>query len=156
MVRYTLTMKLDEGSHCRYQIRYHLVWKVKYSRHLLFGSRIKFLKQLILEIAERYEYTIEAVGVDDNHLHVFAGAHPSVAPAKIVQVIKSITARELFKTYPEIKQFLWGGAMWAIGYYVRTVSDGPLDKVIKEYVEDQELQKSDRRGKKKSYQLKLI
>ena len=122
----------------------------------MFGSRIKFLKQLILEIAERYEYTIEAVGVDDNHLHVFAGAHPSVAPAKIVQVIKSITARELFKTYPEIKQFLWGGAMWAIGYYVRTVSDGPLDKVIKEYVEDQELQKSDRRGKKKSYQLKLI
>ena len=149
-------MEIIEGSHCRYQIRYHIVWKVKYSHKLLYGRRVQFIKQIINQIGEKYEYTIEAVGVDDNHLHVFAGAHPSVAPAKIVQVIKSITARELFKTYPEIKQFLWGGAMWAIGYYVRTVSDGPLDKVIKEYVEDQELQKSDRRGKKKSYQLKLI
>ncbi len=131
-----------------------MVWKVKYSRKILFGPRIKFLKQTILDIAERYEYTIEAVGTDDSHVHVFAGAHPAVSPAKMIQVIKSITARELFRQYPDIKSFLWGGALWAIGYYVRTVSDGPLDKVIKRYVEEQgQTVKSTR---KKKYQLKLV
>ena len=88
-----------------------MVWKVKYSRKILFGERIRYLKKLIYEIAERYEYTIEAVGVDENHLHVFAGAHPAIAPAKLIQVIKNITAKEMFIKYPEIKRFLWRGAL---------------------------------------------
>jgi len=130
-------MKIQEGSHCRYQIRYHLVWKVKYSRRLLFGRRCKYIKQVVEQIAERYDYLIEAVGVDTNHIHVFVGAQPDIAPARIVQTIKSITAREVFKKFPDIKRYLWGGALWAIGYYVRTVSDGPIDKVIKDYIENQ-------------------
>lgn len=149
-------MKLEEGSHCRYQIRYHCVWKVKYSREVLPGRRAKYLKQVIEQICQRYEYQLEAVGVDDNHVHVFLGAHPAIAPAKLIQVIKSITAKEMFKAFPEIKKFLWGGHLWAIGYYVRTVSDGPLDRVIKEYVEDQDKPKSERRGKRKTTQLRLI
>jgi len=147
-------MELEKGAHCRYQIRYHIVWKVKYSRRILFGKRLKYLKELIKEISERYEYVLEAVGVDDNHVHVFAGAHPEISPAKLIQVIKSITAREMFKEYPEIRKYLWGGAMWSIGYYVRTVSDGPLDKVIKKYVKEQSEEIKSTR--KKRYQLKLV
>lgn len=63
----------------------------------MFGRKAKFLKQVIADIAGRYEYVIEAVGVDENHVHIFAGAHPAIAPAKLIQVLKSITARELFK-----------------------------------------------------------
>lgn len=147
-------MEVEQGSHCRYQIRYHLVWKVKYSHEVLLPLRRQFLKQVIHDIADRYEYIIEAVGVDDNHVHVFCSAHPAVAPAKLVQVLKSITAREMFRRYPEIKRYLWGGALWAIGYYVRTVSDGPLDKVIKKYVEGQNQPKY--RKDRKLYQLKLV
>ena len=147
-------MRVDEGSHCRYQIRYHVVWKVKYSRKILFGQRVTFLKRLIHDIALRYDYTVEAIGLDEDHLHLFVGAHPAIAPAKIAQVMKSITARELFKRYPEIKQFLWGGAMWAIGYYIRTVSDGPLNTVIEKYVKEQDkIVKSTRHRR---YQLKLV
>ena len=144
-------MKIAEGSHCRYQIRYHIVWKVKYSHRLFYGRRVRFIKQIIEQIGEKYEYTIEAVGTDLNHIHVFVGAHPAIAPARIIQVIKSITAREVFKKFPEIKQYLWGGALWAIGYYVRTISDGPIDKVVKKYIEKQGKNKKD-----KDYQLRLV
>jgi len=146
-------MKIEERAHCRYQIRYHIVWKVKYSRHILFGSRISFLTQIITSIAERYEYALQAVGVDDNHIHVFVGAHPAIAPAKLVQTLKSITAREMYRRFPEIKRFLWGGAVWAIGYYIRTVSDGPIDRVVKQYVEQQN---KTNKSPKKPYQLKLV
>ena len=130
-------MEILKGSHCQYQIRYHFVWGVKYAHELLFGERIKFLKKVIGEIGVKYDYQIEAVGTDENHLHLFAGAHPAIPPAKLAQTVKSISAREMFKEYPVIKRFLWGGSLWAIGYYVRTVSDGPLEKVVKEYIEHQ-------------------
>ena len=80
----------------------------------MFGNRIGFLKQVIQDIAERYEYIVEAVGIDDNHVHVFAGAHPAVAPATLIQTMKSISEREMFRRFPEIRRFLWGGAMWTI------------------------------------------
>lgn len=147
-------MELVKGSHCRYQIRYHIVWKVKYSRNIFFGDRVKYFKDLVSMISKRYEYNLEAVGVDKNHVHIFVGAHPSISPAKLVQTLKSITARELFKKYPDIKKYLWGGHLWAIGYYVRTVSDGPLDKVIKKYVDSQN--KVRKTKKKRLYQLKLV
>jgi putative transposase len=146
-------MDIEMGAHCRYQIRYHIVWKIKYSHKLLFGSRITFLKQTIQDIAERYDYNLEAVGIDENHIHIFIGAHPVTAPAKLIQVLKSITAREMFRRFPEVKQFLWGGSFWAIGYYIRTVSDGPLDRVIKNYVEEQN---KDKKKSQKPYQLKLV
>jgi putative transposase len=147
-------MELAEGSHCRYQIRYHMVWKVKYSRMILTAERAQYLKQIIHEVADRYEYTIEAVGFDENHVHVFAGAHPAIAPARMIQTLKSITAREMFRRFPDIKRYLWGGALWAIGYYVRTVSDGPLDHVIKKYVEEQG--KAFKTTRRRKYQLKLV
>ena len=59
--------------------------------------------------------------------------------------------KRILKKFPEIKQYLWGGALWAIGYYVRTVSDGPIDKVVKKYIEKQGKNKKD-----KDYQLRLV
>ena len=147
-------MEIEIGGHCRYQIRYHIVWKVKYSRKILFGRRRTYLKRVIEKIGERYDYEVEAVGTDKNHVHVFIGAHPAVAPAKLIQVLKSISAKAMYKHYPEIKEYLWGGAIWAIGYYVRTVSDGPIDEVVREYVKQQGLE----RGIKyrENGQLKLV
>jgi putative transposase len=145
-------MEVEKGGHCKYQIRYHIVWGVKYAHHILIGERPKFLKQIILEIAERYEYLIEAVGTDGNHVHIFAGAHPATSPAKLIQTLKSISAKKMFEQYPKIKKFLWGGALWSIGYYIRTVTDGPLDGVIKMYIEEQGKQTK----KGKVCQLKLV
>ena len=40
-----------------------------------------------------------------------------VFPSKI----KSITAREIFQKYPEVKKILWGGNFWMSGYYSNRV-----------------------------------
>ena len=71
--------------------------------------------------------------------------------SRIVQIVKSITARELFSKHPEIKKMLWGGHMWTSGFYANTVGQYASEDTIKKYVQNQ--------GKtyKKSYsgQLKL-
>ena len=143
-------MDLEKGTHCKYQIRYHIVWRVKYGREVLYGEREKYLTSVFQRIAQNYDYSLEAVGADIDHVHLFIGAHPAIAPAKLIQVLKSISAREMFKRYPILKQFLWGGALWSIGYYIRTVSDGPLEQVIRAYVKTQQKKTS------KGYQLRLV
>ena len=57
---------------------------------------------------------------------------------KIVQMIKSITAREVFKRCPEVKKQLWGGEFWTDGYYASTVSKHGDEARIAKYVKNQE------------------
>ena len=54
-----------------------------------------------------------------------------------MQIIKSITARQIFKQYPEIKKQLWGGELWSDRGYIGTVGDGITSDVIKNYIENQ-------------------
>ena len=54
-----------------------------------------------------------------------------------MQIIKSITARQIFKQYPEIKKQLCGGELWSDGGYIGTIGDGTTSEVIKNYVENQ-------------------
>ncbi len=55
-----------------------------------------------------------------------------------MQIIKSITARKIFKEYPEIKKQLWAGELWSEGGYIGTVGDGTTSDIIKKYVQNQE------------------
>ena len=64
---------------------------------------------------------IDTLASDGNHVHVFMGAPPRYAPADVVKIMKSITAREIFRGFPQGKKELWGGEFWRDGYYVRTV-----------------------------------
>jgi len=54
-----------------------------------------------------------------------------------MQIIKSITAREIFKEYPGIRKQLWGGELWSDGGYIGTVGDGTTSDIIKNYVQNQ-------------------
>lgn len=130
--------KLESGAHTRYKIRYHFVWIVKYRRELLRESgRAEEFLRVLREIAERYRYVIDAVGTDGDHVHVFCGAAPKESPARIANVLKSITARELLRRLPGLRKELWGAEFWGDGYYVGTVGDGVTEESIKRYIENQ-------------------
>jgi REP element-mobilizing transposase RayT len=62
---------------------------------------------------------------------------PTMSPKKIVQTIKSITAREIFKRCPEVKKYLWGGKFWSAGYFISTVGADGSEEIIKNYVNQQ-------------------
>ena len=49
-------------------------------------------------------------------------------------MIKNISARELFRYFPDIKKELWGGEFWSDGGYVATVGDETTADVIRNYV----------------------
>ncbi len=131
-------VKLESACHSVYKIRYHMVFCVKYRKKLLYDKdRIEFLKYICSEIEQRYSFVFDAIGTDGDHVHVFVGAAPRYAPSKIMQIIKSIVARELFKRFPDIKKQLWGGHFWSEGGYIGTVGDGVTSEIVKEYINNQ-------------------
>lgn len=87
-----------------------MVLCVKYRKQLLFErDRFTFVKEVCDGIRERYWFVFESIGTDGDHVHVLVGAPPRYAPSRVMQIVKSITARQLFAQYPEIKDQLWGG-----------------------------------------------
>jgi putative transposase len=131
-------MEIKSGAQSRYQIGYHMVWGVKYHKHLLNKGMKKYLVEKIKDVCKAYGYDFYCIGLATNHVHFFVGAAPKIAPARIVQVVKSITAKEMFVKYPQVKKQLWGGEFWKDGYYVGTVGEGQTEAIIMNYLEKQE------------------
>jgi len=130
-------MTLQSGSHTKYDLKYHFVWCPKYRKMALKGNMGNYVVHVIEEIAERYDFEVVELAVMPDHVHLFVSAAPDISPAHLVQMIKSITAREVFKRFPGIKRLLWGGALWERGYFVMSSGTGTTDEMIRQYIKEQ-------------------
>jgi putative transposase len=130
-------MDLGRSSHCVFKIRYHMVLCVKYRKWLVRDEVEKFLFEVLKGIGERYEFVLDSVGCDGNHVHVFVGAPPRYSPSHVMQVLKSITAKMLFERFPDLRKTLWGAEFWSDGGYIGTVGDGVTEEIIRRYIEQQ-------------------
>ena len=132
-----------------------MVTAVKYRKVLLSSEVEDCIKETMRGISERYEIVIDEIGFDQNHIHIFCGSYPSMAPMKILTIIKSITARKVFERFPKLKkEELWGGAFWSVGKYIGTVGDATNEKVVKRYIRNQSVDKPEAENRLK--QLKLF
>jgi putative transposase len=116
---------------------YHIVCPAKYRRAVFCAEVDKKLKQVCSEIEKRYEIEFLEIGTDKDHVHFLVQSVPTMSPKKIVQRIKSITAREIFKSCPEVKKYLWGSEFWSDGYFISTVGAHGSEEMIKNYVQQQ-------------------
>lgn len=116
---------------------YHIVCPAKYRRAVFTTPVDQKLKEVCLEISKRYEITFLEIGTDKDHVHFLVQSVPMLSPKRIVEVIKSITAREIFRACPEVKKQLWGGEFWTDGYFISTVGQHGNESVIKKYIQNQ-------------------
>jgi REP element-mobilizing transposase RayT len=124
-------------SHNKTCLLYHVVLTIKYRREVLTDGVVKTFTKLCLEIQNRYDIHFIEIGTDEDHVHALIQSVPSASPSEIVQTIKSITAKQLFKQHPEVKRMLWGGQFWTRGYYVNTVGQYATADTIRNYVKKQ-------------------
>ena len=115
-----------------------MVFVVKYRKNMLLQKvPLEFFKKVLTGIGERYWFKFDAIGVEEDHFHIVVGAAPRNSPSNIMGIIKSISAKNIFKDYPEIKKFLWGGEFWSDGGHVDTVSEFGGLEIIRKYVREQ-------------------
>ena len=120
---------------------YHFVCPAKY-RRVVFSEEVDVtLKSICLEISKRYEVHFMEIGTDKDRVHFLVQSVPKLSATQIVTIIKSITAKEIFRIHPEVRKILWGGAFWTAGYFVNTVSKFGDEQSISRYVKEQGLEK---------------
>ena len=133
---------------------YHFVWIPKY-RHKVFVEPYRSsLKKIIGKIAYSYDIELVELEVPTDHIHMVVRTEPKMSPADVMGVIKSISAWEFFRLYPDVKKkYFWGGKLWTQSYFVETIGNAN-EEVIRRYVQNQ-LKAMDK-GEEISRQLKLL
>ena len=114
-----------------------MVCPAKYRRVVFTEEADKELKDICIEISKRYEIEFIEIGVDKDHVHFLIQSIPKYSPTKIAKIVKSITAREIFRRIPLVKAKLWGGEFWTKGYFMNSVGQSGNEKTIAEYVKKQ-------------------
>ena len=129
--------KLQGRSHNKTPLLYHLVCAIKYRRNVLTDDVTDTIVNVCMELQEKYGIEFIEIGTDVNHIHYLIQTPPKYSPTQVVTMIKSMTARMVFKINPEVKKKLWGGEFWSDGYWMVTVSQAGTENTIREYVKNQ-------------------
>ncbi len=127
-------MAIRRSAHAVYDTKYHLVWTPKYRKWVKRDDIRKRVRELFSEIATHHGFEIQEMKVAPDHVHIFLGFPTRYSIAKVVGMLKSISASEIFEEFSEIKKELWGGEFWEDGYFARTVGDKITADLIKRYI----------------------
>ena len=127
-------MSIKRLSHAVYDTRYHLVWAPKYRKLVLKNEVKEFVKELFEEILYARDCEVMEMEIAEDLVHIFTSIPPKYSIGNIVRVLKSVSAKEVFRRYPEVQRELWGVEFWEDGYFVRTVGDKITSDTIKNYI----------------------
>jgi len=127
-------MAVKRTSHAVYDTKYHLVWTPKYRKWGLRGDLRRRVEELFREIAQDFGFEIDTLEVAADHVQIFWDFPPRYSIAKVVGILKSISASRACEEFPELKKQLWAGELWEDGYFVRTVGDKVTAEVIRRYI----------------------
>jgi REP element-mobilizing transposase RayT len=116
---------------------YHLVFPAKYRRAVFDEDVDTVLSEICLKIEKRYQIKFLEIGTDDDHVHFLIQSIPTHSVTKLARMIKSLTAREIFKKCPGVKKQLWGGEFWFDGYFASSVGKHGDESMIQKYVKNQ-------------------
>ena len=115
-----------------------MVFVVKYRKGLITSKVFELMKEVCKGIEKRYYPWFDALGHEEDHVHLVIEVAPRYSPSRIMQICKSILAIQIFKKFPEIKEEeLWGGEFWTDGGHIDTVGDGRGLEDVKNYVKSQ-------------------
>ena len=124
-------------NHCKFLIQYHIIWCPKLRFNVLIGNVESELKQILRIISTQYEFEIKEIEIMPDHIHLFISTKPTIAPTDVVRILKGISARELFKKFPKLKEFYnRSGSLWSKGYFASTVGK-VSEETVKRYIQEQ-------------------
>ena len=147
--------KYIHKSHNVTVLLYHVVSSTKYRRIVISSEVEKVICETCEAIELRYDLRFLEIGTDNDHVHFLVQTVPDYSVTKVVRIIKSIIAREVFSRCPAVKEQLWGGEFWGKGYFTNTVGQHGTEKKIANYVRSQG-KEEEYRKLKANYQLEIF
>ena len=125
------------GSHTITDIQYHVVWTTKYRYKVLQGKIAERLREILRQGCQAHKMTIVRGSISKDHVHMLLSCPPTLAPSKIMQLLKGRSSKMLQDEFEELRKRYWGQHLWAAGYFCRTVG-AVTEEMVKEYIENQQ------------------
>ena len=135
-----MAKKANSLSHTKWMCKYHIVFTPKYRRKVIYNQYKESIRDILKQLCGYKGVEIIEGHLMPDHIHIFIDVPQTVAPCDVARTLKSISAIELFKAYPQLKKFYARcGALWSGGYFVSTVeriSEATVVKYIEELKDD--------------------
>jgi putative transposase len=117
-----------------HSLGYHLVWCPKYRRPVLVGRVAERLGELIGAKCAELGWTVEALEVMPDHVHLFARCGPDASPARLAHQLKGATSRALRAEFGHLRSRL--PTLWSRSYLVASVGR-VSEATIRRYIAEQ-------------------
>ena len=129
---------LKNSSSCKFLLQYHFIFVCKYRRKVLSQRFAAILKEQLLEISAKYDFTIIVQETDLDHIHLMIESIPKIAPSMICRVLKQESTSRMWKLLPNhLKHFYRENRiLWTDGYFVSTIGN-VSEQTLKHYIENQ-------------------
>ena len=129
-------MGFHRSSHSVWECKYHLVWSTKYRKRVMtLAHEREYCEEILRRTSTEYGFYIQAMEVDEDHVHLYIEIPPQCSVGEAARILKSVSARMMFKRFPYFKKKIWCGKMWGASYFVRTVGKGVTAEMVKKYIE---------------------
>lgn len=117
-----------------FTLKLHIVWCPKYRRKVLTGGVEARLETLLREKAAEHGWTIHAMEIMPDHVHLFLEHDPTMCVSEIVNRLKGFTSKVLREEFPALRSRL--PTLWSRSYYCGSVGH-VSEATVKKYIEGQ-------------------
>lgn len=130
---YTINMEYQHDAHRVHLVAYHIVFCPKRRKAVLVGDVARDCDVLLREVAVANGWSIVALEIMPDHVHVFIRTDPTVGVHEVVRLLKGRTSHDLREQYPELRKL---PSLWTRSYFVATTGN-VSQHTIRRYIEDQ-------------------
>ena len=131
--------EIRHGKHCQFVMHIHLVFVTKYRREVFTSEILDDLKLIFASVCNDFESELVEYNGEDDHVHLLVNYPPKVAISKLVNSLKGVSSHLIRKrNYPNIRNKLWGNALWSPSYFASSCGGAPL-AIIRQYIEHQQV-----------------
>ena len=128
---------LRRGRHVVFNLHVHLVFVTKYRQKVFTKEILDDMQQIFESVCSDFEAQLVEFDGENDHVHLLVNYPPKVSISKLVNSLKGVSSRMIRrKNYPNIREKLWGGALWSPSCFAGSCGGAPIS-IIRQYIEQQ-------------------
>jgi len=128
---------LRRGRTCVFALHVHLVFVTKFRKRVFTKEILVSTREIFKSVCKDFGAELIEFEGEKDHVHLLVNYPPKVSISKLVNSLKSVSARLLRKKgYPTIVKYLWGRNLWSPSYFAGSCGWAPIS-IIRQYIEGQ-------------------